>query len=74
MAMRTNVGTVDRVIRLIVGVATLALAFGKLNVLEGSVWGIVAAVVGVAMLFTAAVGMCTLYIPLGISTCGVKKK
>ena len=72
MKLCKNVGTADRVIRLIVGVVALALAFTKLNVMEGTIGGIIAAVVGVAMLFTAAVGMCTLYIPLGISTCKTK--
>lgn len=72
MKLCKNVGTADRVIRLIVGVVALALAFMKLNVMEGAIGGIIAAVVGVAMLFTAAVGMCTLYIPLGISTCKTK--
>jgi Protein of unknown function (DUF2892) len=69
MAMCKNVGTIDRVIRAVIGVGALVLAYMKLGVMEGEIAGIIAAVVGVALLFTASVGMCTLYIPFKISTC-----
>lgn len=72
MGLPKNVGSVDRTVRLLVGVVALALAFTTLKVMDGAILGIVAAVVGVAMLFTAAVGTCSLYIPFGISTCKQK--
>ncbi|MCE7974171.1 MAG: DUF2892 domain-containing protein [Leptolyngbya sp. PLA1] len=64
-----NVGGADRVVRLLIGIAALVLAFSMLRVMEGAALGIVAAVVGVVMLTTAALGMCPLYLPLKLSTC-----
>jgi hypothetical protein len=39
--------------------------------MAGTLWGILAAVVGVVMLGTAAMSLCPLYLPLGLSTCRV---
>lgn len=65
-----NVGTLDRSIRLFVGLALFALAFGVLRLNEGALPGIVAAAIGGVMLLTAALGVCPLYVPLRLSTCG----
>ncbi len=66
--MTKNVGSADRAIRVIVGIAALAAFF--LGLVEG-VLGIVSLVVGVAMLGTAAIGWCGAYTLLGIKTCPV---
>jgi hypothetical protein len=66
--MTTNESNLDRIIRLVIGVAALVGAFA---VGLGSVGGIVLAVVGVVMLVTAAVGFCPLYRVFGMSTCKV---
>lgn len=67
--MKTNVGTVDRVIRLIAGAGLLAYGFlGGL----ASPWNIVAMVVGGVLVATAAIGWCPPYALLGINTCGTK--
>lgn len=63
--MKKNVGTVDRSIRGLAGVALLAVFF--LGVLEG-VGGIIALVVGIVMLGTAIIGWCPPYSLLGINT------
>lgn len=63
--MNKNVGTIDRTIRGLVGVALLAVFF--LGVLEG-VGGTIALVVGIVMLGTAAIGWCPPYSLLGINT------
>lgn len=73
MQMCKNVGPVDRVIRALIGVIALTLAFTKLNVMSGSVVGILAAVVGMIILGTAALGMCPLYMPFKLSTCKVQQ-
>lgn len=73
MQMCKNVGPADRVIRALIGVIALVLAFTKLNVMSGSLVGIVAAAVGVIMLGTAAIGMCPLYLPFKLSTCKLKQ-
>ncbi len=69
MALCKNVGSIDRGVRAIVGALALVLAFTTLSVMTGSLLGIIAAVVGVVMLGTAAMGMCPLYIPFKLSTC-----
>lgn len=64
--MKQNVGTVDRVVRIVV-----ALVLGVL-VLTGQVSGVLAIVLGVAavaLLATGLIGFCGLYTVLGISTC-----
>lgn len=67
--MKQNVGTVDRVIRLIVGAGLLAYGFlGGL----ASPWNIVAMVVGAVLVGTAAIGWCPPYALLRINTCGTK--
>lgn len=66
--MRTNEGTADRAIRVVLGVAAIA---GALLVGASSVAGIVLFVVAGVLLVTAAVGFCPLYRVFGISTCRV---
>ena len=64
-----NMGQTDRIIRAIVGVVLLILAF---TALSGG-WAWVAGIVAVALLGTAAMGSCPPYTLLGINTCGTKK-
>lgn len=61
-----NVGTIDRMIRAILGVVILSLVF----ILDGTArwWGLV----GLVPLLTAVIGYCPLYAVLGISTCRTK--
>ena len=63
--MKPNMGTVDRVIRVIVGIA--ALAAWALGLVEGTL-GIVALVVGVVMIATAAFRWCPPYALIDINT------
>ncbi len=62
--MTKNESGLDRIIRLVVGVILIALAFG----LGASSFTVVLYVLGVATLFTAATGFCALYKIFGIST------
>lgn len=68
--MQKNVGSIDRAIRAVVGIALLAVYF--IGGLQGAL-GIVALVAGIVMLGTAAIGWCPPYSLLGINTCGVKQ-
>ncbi|MFZ9037320.1 MAG: YgaP family membrane protein [Gammaproteobacteria bacterium] len=68
--MQKNVGSIDRAIRAVVGIALLAVYF--IGGLQGAL-GIVALVAGIVMLGTAAIGWCPPYALLGINTCGVKQ-
>ena len=63
--MNKNVGTIDRIIRVLVGLAIIGA-----GVYYQSWWG---ATGGIA-LFTAIVGWCPPYAVLGISTCSTCKK
>lgn len=67
--MKKNVGTIDRSIRALVGIAAI-LAY-VLGMVQGTI-GIVALVVGIVMLGTAALSWCPPYALLGINTCGTK--
>ncbi|MGB4882980.1 MAG: DUF2892 domain-containing protein [Neisseria sp.] len=60
-----NVGTVDRAIRIIVGVVLIALVF----VGPQTAWGWI----GVVPLATGLLGWCGLYTVLGMKTCKIKK-
>jgi hypothetical protein len=66
--MTTNVGTIDRVLRIVIGLALLWFAF--LAAPNGYNW---IGWLGVVPLATALVGNCPLYSILGIRTCAMKK-
>jgi hypothetical protein len=61
----TNEGTVDRAVRVVLGLGLLALAF----VGPKTPWGFIGAV----PLLTGLVGSCPLYTLFGLSTCPIKK-
>ncbi len=68
--MTKNEGSLDRIIRVLIGIAALLLVFT--GTVSGA-WAWVAGIVGAASLFTAATGFCGLYKVLGIQTCPVKQ-
>lgn len=58
---RTNVGGMDKVLRIVIGAGLLALgAFGPIGW-----WGLV----GLVPLFTGLLGTCLLYTIVGMNTC-----
>jgi hypothetical protein len=57
--VKQNLGTVDRIIRIVAGVA-----IGALGLASHSWLGLI----GLVLLLTAGVGVCPLYLPFGIST------
>ena len=67
--MKKNMGTVDKVIRILLAVVFAALYFT--NVVTGA-WGIVLLILGAVFLLTSFVSFCPLYAPFGLSTCKVK--
>lgn len=71
--MTANVGTADRVLRAVLGVVLLWLAFASgYPAMDGAILKFGAALVGVVMLLTALLGTCPLYRLLGIRTCRVR--
>ncbi len=67
--MTKNVGTIDRILRIVAGLALLAFAMGWIAPGTGWNW---LGWIGVVPLLTAAIGNCPAYSLLGISTCPVK--
>ena len=63
--MKTNESTPDRIIRIVLGIALLAIAFA--GIVSGPV-AILAWVVGAIALVTGIVGFCPLYAILRVST------
>lgn len=61
--MKANMGTADRTIRIVVG-----LAIGVLGIVFHSWWGLV----GLLPIATGMISYCGLYSVLGINTCGAK--
>ncbi len=57
--MKINMGSVDRVVRILVGLAVIGA-----GIAFKSWWG----AVGIVLLATAGVGFCPLYTLLGVST------
>lgn len=63
--MKANVGGIDKILRVVVGVALVGLAAtGTIGI-----WGWI----GVVPLATGLIGWCPLYPLLGLSTCPMKK-
>ena len=65
----TNVGTLDRIIRIIAGVALLTYTFGY-PAQTGWNW---VGFIGVVPILTAVFGTCPLYSLIGVNTCPVQK-
>lgn len=63
--MSVNEGTIDRIVRIIVGLALIGVALGLFGPDYQSVWGWI----GVVPLITGLVGRCPAYSLLGINTC-----
>jgi predicted small integral membrane protein len=59
--MKTNMGKIDRILRAILGIGLISLAFVGLQ----TPWGWI----GVVPLVIAFMGWCPAYLPFGISTC-----
>jgi Inner membrane protein YgaP-like, transmembrane domain len=63
--MTINEGTLDRTVRIVVGLALIGVALGLYGPAYTSVWGWI----GVLPLATGVVGWCPGYSLLGIKTC-----
>ena len=63
--LKTNLGSIDRALRIILGLALLAIVF----VGPQTPWGWV----GLVPLVTAFIGSCPVYSLLGVKTCSVQR-
>jgi hypothetical protein len=68
--MKKNMGTVDRVVRILLAIAVIVLY------LTGNITGIAATILGIfaiAFIITSLIGFCPLYVPFKISTISKSK-
>ncbi|MBK1711631.1 YgaP family membrane protein [Rubrivivax gelatinosus] len=63
--MKSNVGGIDRILRIVLGLALIAMMLAGFI----GVWGWI----GVVPLLTGAIGFCPLYPLIGFNTCPVKR-
>lgn len=68
--MKTNVGTIDKTIRVIAAIIVAILVYSK--VLTG-VPAIILSVAAIILVLTSMVSICPLYLAMGINTRGKKK-
>ncbi len=63
--MTRNEGSIDRILRIVVGLVLLSLVF----VGPQTMWGLI----GIVPLATGLIGWCPAYTLLGLNTCPMKK-
>lgn len=63
--MEKNVGSVDRIVRITIGIAIIVA-----GLYYNSWWGLI----GIVPVVTALINRCPLYIPCGLSTCKIEPK
>lgn len=68
--MKTNIGTWDRGLRLVLGIVLVVAPFASgLALFNGSTATIVSVIAGIVMIATSAMKFCPLYKLFGIRTC-----
>ena len=68
--MTTNIGTIDRVFRFVLGIILLAAPFvSGLDLFNSSTATIISVIVGLVMVGTSALKFCPLYRIFSIKTC-----
>ncbi len=68
--MKANMGSADRIIRLVLAVIFAIIFFTE--TVSGT-WGIVLMTLAVVFTLTSFVSFCPLYAPFGFNTCSTKK-
>jgi len=68
--MKLNEGTIDRALRVIVGLVLIGLAAAGTLV---GIWVWIGGVIGVVLVLTGLVGFCPGYAIFGMNTCPTKK-
>jgi fatty acid desaturase len=69
--MKKNMGTADRIIRIILAAVFATLYFT--NIVTGAA-GVILLIVGAVFLVTSLISFCPLYTLIGLNTCAVKKQ
>jgi len=63
--MKQNVGGIDRILRLVVGLGLIGW-----GVVTQNMWGLI----GIVPVFTAVIKWCPAYLPFGLSSCKIKEQ
>jgi hypothetical protein len=69
--MKKNMGTTDKIIRLVVAIVFAVLYFT--NTVTGT-FGLILVILGAVFVLTSLISFCPLYLPFGINTCSTKEK
>ncbi|MEQ6120537.1 DUF2892 domain-containing protein [Reichenbachiella sp. MALMAid0571] len=69
--MKKNMGSADKIIRVIIAIVIAALYFA--NVITGTL-GVVLLVLAGIFVLTSFISFCPLYVPFGLTTCSMKEK
>lgn len=70
--MTSNVGKIDRIARIIIGVLLIVAPFmTQIGMFQSTLGTVIAVIVGVVLMATSAMCFCPLYRILGIRTCKV---
>ncbi len=69
--MKKNMGSADRIVRLVISAVIAVLFFTK--VISGTL-GIILIVLAVVFALTSFISFCPLYAPFGLSSCPTKKR
>lgn len=69
--MKKNMGSTDRIIRIVLAVVIAGLYYG--GIITGTL-GIVLLAAAVVFAVTSFVSFCPAYVPFGLSTCSTEKK
>jgi hypothetical protein len=70
--MTANIGTIDRILRIVLGLVLIALPFiSGLSLFQSGIAVAVSVILGIVMLATSATRFCLLYRLVGIRTCKI---
>lgn len=73
--MRINVGTPDRIARIVIGAVLVLLPLvSGLAIFANPVWLWASLIVGAVLIVTGLVRFCPLYAALGLSSCKVRNR
>jgi hypothetical protein len=70
--MTANLGSIDRIFRIVLGIVLLAAPFvSGLAIFSSSTATIISVIIGIVMVATSAMRFCPLYRIFGIQTCKI---
>lgn len=68
--MTANIGSIDRIVRIILGIVLLAAPFlSGMALFDSTTATVISVIVGIVMLATSSMRFCPLYRIFGIQTC-----